>query len=247
MSNRDAGTFIPSGREPRLQFSLLTLLLFTTAACLLLAWWAWPRAVDVIALFNVSSQPNHLTGSVNKVQDYEIVQRTQLAYLKSVSVLQAAVSDPRVAKLPMVVNEADPVAWLQQELRAQFQQNSEILSVRIAAPSNRAAQAQILLTAVVKAYLQAVTAEEQQRLQRQLQEQQAEYDALYAQIEELSKTIAIARSQRGADDPVAKLMQLEADRHVEQAGKLKADLDVGKSLQSGPPRVRLIQPATVVK
>ena len=245
-SDRESNSRKPPVR-PRLQFSLLALLLFTAALCAVLFWLTRPRPLEVVALLNVDSQPNNMAGPGNTARDWAIVQRTQLAHLKSVGVLQDALNDPQVSKLPLVTSQADPVEWLLSELQVKFVQNSEILSVRLTSPANQAAQARTLLSAVISAYLQSAAAAEQQQLQSQLQSQQAEYDALSAQIEELSKKIATARSQRGADDPVAKLMQLESDRHVEQANKLKAYLDVGKSLQSGPPRVRLIQPPTAVK
>jgi hypothetical protein len=237
----------PMRRRPRLRFSVLTLFIFMTLVCVLLFWLTRPRPVDAVALLTVRSQSNYLTSTGSGALDFEIIERTQLAYLKSVAVLQAALNDSQVAKLPLVKDQADPVAWLQRELQAEFLQNSEILSVRLAVPSNRGPQARIVLAAVVNAYLQAATAAEQKRLQLQLQSQQAEYDALHVEIQDLSARIATLRSQRGADDPEAKLLQMEADRKVGQAGKLKADLDLGNSLGSGPPRVRLIQPATVAK
>ena len=234
-------------RPPRLQFSLLALLVLMTVVCVALFWWTRPRRVDVVALLTVRSQSNSPTGTANGALDFEIVQRTQLAYLKSAAILQAALSDPQVAKLPLVKDRADPLAWLQQELRVEFVQNSEILSVRLAAPSNRGPQARTVLTAIVNAYVLAVAAAEQQRLQLQFQKLQAEYNALRVEIKDLSEQIATLRSQRGADDGEAKLLQMEADRMVEQAGQLKAELELGKSLGTGPPRVRLIQPGTIIQ
>jgi len=231
----------------RLQFSLLTLLLFMTVFCVALFWWVRPRPVEIVALLHVRPPSSNLTGGRSTVRQWEIIQRTQLAFLKSVGVLHAALSDPQVAKLPLVTSQAEPVAWLKGELHVEFQQNSEILIIGLTSPSNQVGEARTLLSAVISAYLQFANAAEHQQLQTKVQNQQAEYDSLHSQIEEMSKRIASLRSQRGADDPEAKLLQLEADRDVEQAGKLKAELELTKIQAAKLPRARLIQPPVAAK
>ncbi len=210
-------------------------------------WWIRLRPREVVALLHVSSHPPTSPVVGHPKKHWEIMQRTQLAYLKSFGFLQTVLSDPQIAALPLVADHADPVAWLHDELQAQFEQNSEILSIRLSVPTNRQSQAQTLLNAVVSAYLRMTREAEQERLQQQLQDLQVEYDSLRAQVKELSDEIAALREQRGVEDPEARLLQIEVDRHVEKAGKLKAELELAQSQSVRPPSVRLIQPPTLVR
>jgi hypothetical protein len=244
-------------RRFRLQFSLLALLVFMTAACLVLYWLSRSRPVNVVALLTVDSRlavtPPRMDGSRDTIaaidgrRQWEIVQRTQLAYLKSRAVLQAAVGDPQIAKLPLVSRQVDPIGWLQQRLEPQFQQNSEILSVRLAVREKDASDAQALLGAIVTAYLQTVSADEQRQWRSELQNRQADLDVLRAAIEDQSRAIAELRAERGPADSEARLLQIEADRKVDAVCMLKAEIEFVNFQLNSPPRVRPIQLPVVAK
>jgi hypothetical protein len=228
-----------SQRRPRLQFSLLALLILMTLVCVALSWWTRPRPVKVIALLVVNSQQ---TGVDGDLLPWEMVQLAELSRLKDVALIRTVLRDAKVAKLPLVMETSDPASWLRDNLSVKFEQSSEILSVTLSVLSNRAADAQTLLNAYVGAYLKDAVVAEQQQRQLKMQKLQADYDATSAEVKALSQQIAKLRTERGPEDPEAKLLQVEADRKVESAGILTRRLSL---LQTTRPQINLVQPATV--
>lgn len=241
----------------RLRFSLLALFLFMTAACLVFSLLSSPRTVNVVALLKVDSRravtPARMDGAPERIADidrqrqWEIVQRTHLAYLKSRAVLQTAIGDPQIAKLPLVSRQVDPIVWLQRRLESQFLQNSEILSLRLAVREKDASDAQKLLGEIVTAYLQTVRADELRHWQSELQNRQVQLDELFAAIEEQSREITDLRAERGPADSEWRFLQIEANRKVNAAATLKAEIEFVSMQLNSPSKVLLIQPPVVAR
>ena len=103
------------------------------------------------------------TAKVTGSKDFDILQRTQLAYLKSYFVIQAALRAPGMEALGILAGEPDKVQWLIEELVPAFQQNSEILSITLGGDSNYSEDLRKLVDAVSDAYLKEVVFEEEQR------------------------------------------------------------------------------------
>jgi hypothetical protein len=132
-------------RWPRLRFSLLTLLILMTFACVALAWLILHRKSDIVALLEIreSSTTN------------DIVQGAHLSRLKDPVTMQEVLRDPNISSLPLVRDQADPATWLTQDLAVSFLQNSEILEVRINVPARYSGQGQAVLSRVIEEYLAA--------------------------------------------------------------------------------------------
>ena len=79
-------------------------------------------------------------------------QRRQTALVKSRHVLQAALDRPGVRDLAAVRGTADPVGWLERDLKADFSVSPDILRITLAGPDP--AELVTLLNAVREAYLQ---------------------------------------------------------------------------------------------
>jgi Mrp family chromosome partitioning ATPase len=114
-------------------------------------------------------------------------QRTQIATVKSRFVLQAALRDLEPLNLPLIRAQADPVAWLEKEIQADYTVAPEIL--RITLKGGDQTQVLIILNAVREAYLREVLnkdhTERVSRL-RQLNELAAKHDStLKAQRQQL--------------------------------------------------------------
>jgi hypothetical protein len=107
---------------------------------------------EVTALFQVSRNPPGESGQPMTDKEWEILCRTQIAYLHSYYILQAAVSDPEVVDLPLVRAQADPVNWLLKQLEVGFLSNSEIMFVRLRGKPDEAEQLRNILNAVCDAY-----------------------------------------------------------------------------------------------
>lgn len=109
----------------------------------------------VTAMFQVSRQPPSLLGADRQpISDaaWATFCNTQVALLKSDFVLQAALRDPKIASLPMIRSEDDPVKWLRSHLEVGFRPGSEILAVQMHGNQDDVAQLKQLVDAVVKAY-----------------------------------------------------------------------------------------------
>ena len=88
------------------------------------------------------------------INDYEVFKNTQLGLLKSPYVFMAALRKKNIANLSIVKQENDPLTWLQEELRAGYINESEIMRVSIT--SRKADESTELVNAVVGAYIDEV-------------------------------------------------------------------------------------------
>jgi len=134
----------------------------TTAGIL---WFVFPETSQAVALFSVSSEKQSLMGDarVTSAKDFDILQRTQLAYLKSYFVIQAALRAPGMEALGILASEPEKVQWLIEEITPSFQQNSEILSIALTGDSADAEDLRKLVDAVSDAYLNEVVFKERQQ------------------------------------------------------------------------------------
>lgn len=130
-------------------------------------WVYFPESSSAEALFQVYSQRPTLVfkdAMPNESKDFSILQRTQVALIKSYFVLQAAVRDPGIASMSILADTgtSDPVLWLAGELDVGFLQGSEILRISL---SSDAPPAEIskLVDAVAEAYKDEVIFQERQR------------------------------------------------------------------------------------
>jgi capsular exopolysaccharide synthesis family protein len=132
-------------------------------------WVYFPESTSAEAIFQVYSQRPTLVfkdAMPNESKDFSILQRTQVALLKSYFVLQSAVRDPGIASMSILANTGseDPVQWLANELNVNFLQGSEILRVSLSSDAP-ADEIRLLVEAIAKAYdKEVIYAEKQRRL-----------------------------------------------------------------------------------
>src|SRR5207245_6677801 len=96
--------------------------------------------------------------------DFFTYQRTQMALIKTRLVLTAAVHHPEVRELQCVVNQLDPVQWLEKELQVDFKIATEILIISMSGDGPEELKA--LVNAVKRAYLQEIVYKDTQRRQQ---------------------------------------------------------------------------------
>jgi hypothetical protein len=131
-------------------------------------WKLQPERLKAQARLQVAAQvPKILfqTVETEAADDYQRYQNTQLALVKSRLVLSAALRDSGVRAYRMVREQIDPVAWLQDTLRAEFIAGSEVMEISLCGrdPDEIAG----LVNAVTRAYLDEVaTYERRLRVQR---------------------------------------------------------------------------------
>jgi succinoglycan biosynthesis transport protein ExoP len=208
-----------------LALSMGTIVALTTAGLL---WFAFPETSQAIALFEVSSEQQTMLGDSRTMgnRDFDILQRTQLAYLKSFFVLQAALRTPGIEALGVMAGEPNKTQWLMEELVPSFQGNSEILSISLVGETKYEADLRKLVDAVADAYLKEVVFEEEQR-------RLVVRDALQRSFTNLSEDIrnkldshnALAK-ELGYVDPRRRDTDTEMlMRELTDAAKAKADIE----------------------
>lgn len=149
-------------RVGRVRYSILALLVFTTAVCLILGWYFRRHRYVAEALLQVKYPPistNPGVWSVDVPRDFEVYCDTQVALVKSQFVLKAALSSRNVAQLTVVSSRADPVEWLTKQLDVSFP-GGETLQIRLAGPESTMPDYCKLIDAIIAAYgREVVTAE----------------------------------------------------------------------------------------
>jgi capsular exopolysaccharide synthesis family protein len=222
----DANSFVNSLRRRWLLALCMGSVAAGTVAIAL--WFAFPETTQVTALFSVSSEEQSLLGDQRSQssKDFEILQRTQLAYLKSYFVIQSALRAPGMEALGVLAGEPDKVKWLMDELVPTFQQNSEILSISLAGDTKESEDLRLLVDAVSDAYLNEVVFEEEQRrlvvkdaLQRSFSTLQNEIRSKMDIQLALQEDLGISDSRQR--DPETEILM----REVAEAAKTRGELE----------------------
>ncbi len=140
----------------------LGILLATLFAGLL--WAVIPVEHEAISILRVRRENelvfNQRRAVRSTIQDYMTYKETQATLLKSSYVVSAALRDPNISQLPMVVYDQfgrkrkQAIAWLEDELKVDLAGESEILQIRLRGENQQ--QTQAVLDAVVKAYMDEI-------------------------------------------------------------------------------------------
>src|SRR5262249_42078695 len=125
-----------------------------------------PRATAQTLLRVDYAEPTILGATPENRNTFANYQRSQLVYVKSRLVLNAALSDPHVADLDVVRAQPDPVEWLGKELKADYSLAPEVL--RISLTTDKEEDAAAIVRAVRDAYLREVVDKERRQQQDRL-------------------------------------------------------------------------------
>ena len=181
MSTDNDQSPISGARAIKLRFSLLALLVFVTIVCLFLAWVVQPRKYVLTSLFQISAVRPSIFGNTESSfneREFDLLRRTQVELIKSHFVLQAALRDPKVAALPIIQSQSEPISWLRDHLEVDFSGGSEVLSIRMHCPEEAVDDYRAILDSVASAYLNEVvfSADQMRLVQRDALVQDIEQD-----------------------------------------------------------------------
>jgi capsular exopolysaccharide synthesis family protein len=109
-------------------------------------------------------------------------QKTQAAAVKGRFVLNAALKKDDVKRLRIVSQQPDPITWLEEELKVDLKENSEIVTVSL--DGEDPDELVVLLNALTQAYLQEVRNEER----KQRSDRVAELDDILTKTREKLRT-----------------------------------------------------------
>ena len=154
------------------------------AAAVLAAFFLTVPEYTATSLLRISAGGNQLVFQTadqsSPDASFDLYKNTQQVLLTSDMVLIAALRKPDVATLELVRREEDPVRWLAKDLKTDFQNNAEILRVRLTARDPKGGkEVAALVAAVTDAYLNEVVDGDRTRRQRRL----SEIDRVYGEKE----------------------------------------------------------------
>jgi capsular exopolysaccharide synthesis family protein len=146
------------------------------------AWFLLSAKYTAFAQLKIASTTPYLVfhnaNNPDSQSNFSLYQRTQAAALKNRYVLNAALKKEEVKQLRMVRDQAEPITWLEEELKVEVPDGSEIINVKLS--GSEPAELVTLVNAVTQAYLQeVVNAERKQRSDRL-----AELDDIYNKAKE---------------------------------------------------------------
>lgn len=158
--------------------------------------------------------------------DFAIYLKSQAAMIRSQFVLTAALRDPAVAALPMLREQADPVRFLEEELRIEYQDGSEILKISLTGDDPRGI-AQIV-NAVQEAYFREVVDDEITRKKARLRQLEDSINRSQEDVKRRHGQIKQADVGPMASDAIpglsAHLAANQLIRLKESLGKIEADM-----------------------
>jgi capsular exopolysaccharide synthesis family protein len=140
-------------------------------------------------------------------------QRTQAGRIKSRMVLNAALKRDEVKNLSLVTQQADPIAWLEDEIKVEFQEGSEIMTVSMIGdnPTDLVA----LVDAVTQAYLKEINVVEHDRRSKRFAELTDIYEKTNEKLRLKKDTLRkLAKDLQTSDSQALSQKQLNLLAHV---------------------------------
>lgn len=184
------------------------------------AWNVIPSKYSTYSLVRVFSSDPVINSKedVRERNDFAIYLKSQAAMIKSNFVLTAALRDPRVASLPMLREQNDPERFLEEELKIEFQEGSEILKIMLSGDDPRAISA--IVNSIQDAYFREVVDEEVTRKKNRLKQLE---DSINRMQEEVKRR-QDQNKQNDLANPIEAIPGLTANLAANQLIRLKEGL-----------------------
>jgi polysaccharide biosynthesis transport protein len=159
-----------------------------------------PPKYTVRAMLQVASTAPKVIFKTEELRpDFATYQRTQLTLLKSRNLLEKALNDPKVGKLPIVLGHADPVPWLEKQVQADY--IGEVL--RISMSGDRTDDLAVLVNAVTDTYLKEVVEAESKERWARRDELKKIYDEYQTKLEQRRTDLKKLTQKVGSKDKQA--------------------------------------------
>jgi succinoglycan biosynthesis transport protein ExoP len=156
-----------------------------------------PSKYQARAMFLVSSVPPQIIFKTSEARaDFATYQQTQVTLITSQLVLNHALRQPGVANLGIVKTQANPVAWLEKEIR--IDRSGEIL--RISMSGTRPDEVATLVNAVAGAYKEKVVDAEHLERADRLKELEVLYSEYQTKLRTRRETVKRLVESLGSSD-----------------------------------------------
>jgi capsular exopolysaccharide synthesis family protein len=164
----------------------------------LVTWFAVPPSQYTARamLYVASKQPNIIFKTSEDAVDFPTYQRTQLTWIKSHFVLNAALNKEEVSRLGVVKKEADPVAWLEKVIQVNFA--GEILTISMNGPDP--VSLPILVNAINDAYFDEIVNKETEKRRERFEHLKTLYTGYQEKLKQKRDVLGKIAEQLGSDD-----------------------------------------------
>jgi polysaccharide biosynthesis transport protein len=153
----DVGALLKALRRRWLTAICLGLVVAGAAAAA--AWFGLSPRYTVYSQVRIAaSQPSLVFRTDLGRGDFATFQRTQVATIRSRFVLNEALKRDEVKRLPLVAEQPEPLSWLEEELKVDFKEGSEIVSISLSGEDPQ--QLAVVVNAVTQAYLSEVKSQD---------------------------------------------------------------------------------------
>ena len=193
--------------------SCLALLLLTTVSC------STNSEDDVRALIRV-----RMNDEVSPDRRYELYRDSQIALMTSPFVIRAAMrglAEPTA--LPTLNSMDDPAQWLQENVHATYEENSELINVTCPALPDEEAAA--VINAILKAYQQEVMQTDRNHMFVQLEALESRYREIQQRMREKADELHRLAVQLGIDNSVAQVRREIAVDKIKSIQQRVSDLE----------------------
>jgi capsular exopolysaccharide synthesis family protein len=168
------------------------------------AWLVLAPKYTAYALVHVAANPPRLVGGRDPSDgrsDFATYQRLQAARIKSRYVLNAAMNRPEVKKLDLLNREPEPLPWLDDQIKVDWKEGSELIHVSMIGPD--ADEVLTLVNAVTKSYLQEIVNVEAKRRADDASEMERIYNEASEKLRQKKETLQRLGHQLGTSDTQA--------------------------------------------
>jgi polysaccharide biosynthesis transport protein len=181
----------------------LALGLLLAGAGAIAAWFLLAAPYTAFAQVQVKASPEWIgfRGPEEGRSEFLTFLRTQARHLKSRFVLSAALTREETKNLPIVLRQADPLAWLEDELLVESQEGSEIITATLRGPEPTELTA--LINAVIKAYEKEVVQAENDQRKKRLDEVENQYNLRYEDLRKKKESLKQMADDLGATETLA--------------------------------------------
>jgi hypothetical protein len=177
---------------------------------------------EVHALLQVERALQNPMGEPARMSEEEFTSymETQVALMKTRLVLNSALRDPKVANLPAIKDQEDPLNWLENQLKVAAVPRTGI--VRVAFKGGRPEDQALLINAVVQAYLTETVQKEARTKEVRMKFLKSYYAEFDSSLTDKRETLR--RIQKDLGTTGTKLTELDQQFAVAQVRAIEKDL-----------------------
>lgn len=199
-------------------FLALAIGLIVASAVAVGVWYLLSPPYQAFAQLRISSrQPDLLAVNQEGRNEFNTYLRSQAALIKTRMVLNKALIREEVKRLNLEKQHADPVAWLEERLKVDFQNDNEVVKVVVTCPNP--SEAKVLVRAVTNAYRDEFVKEENAihrgrvaELEKKYSDSKEDLRNRKKRLEELNTQLGTVNSEQIAFERADRLNQLTAAR-----------------------------------